>query len=194
MSYPVFPALPDIQQGRLPWSANMLRAHGDILHTCTIAKALLDQDDAEPLRLQLQLEKISNDCLTVLEAMEESEYDILPVEWIKDAAQCLGALAKGLSVAWATPFIVAHTGKRGCPRKELNPEFLQEAMSAKHGITIERLAKTLGIHRNTLRTHMKKCNVSKMFDEMSAHDLDILVKASSDFANMWNLDIQEQAP
>ncbi|KIJ37158.1 hypothetical protein M422DRAFT_260315 [Sphaerobolus stellatus SS14] len=167
----------------------MLRAHGDIFHKCTVAKVLLDQDDAEPLELQLQLEKISNDCLTVLAAMEESEYDILPVEWIKDAAQCLGALAKGLSVAWATarnsepgtihkvqPFIVAHTGKRGRPRKELNLEFLQEAMSAKHGIIIERPAKTLGIHRNTLRTHMKKFNVSKMFDDISAHDLDIVAK------------------
>ncbi|KIJ25868.1 hypothetical protein M422DRAFT_273150 [Sphaerobolus stellatus SS14] len=129
--------------------------------------------------------------------MEESEYDILPIEWIKDAVQCLGALAKALSVAWATaknrepgnihkvlPFVVAHTGRRGHPCKEFNPEFLQEAMSAKHSITIEKLAKTLGIHQNTLRTHMKKCNVSKTFDNMSADDLDILVKAN----------LQEQAP
>lgn len=49
------------------------------------------------------------------------------------------------------PITTVHSGKPGPPAKVINMEFLKEAMSAKHNITVKGLAKILGIHRNTLQ-------------------------------------------
>jgi len=68
------------------------------------------------------------------------------------------------------------TGKRGRPQKHINLEFLREAMSPKRHISLNKLAKLLGMHRNTLRFHLKKNNVHYKFSALSDVDLDILVK------------------
>lgn len=69
-----------------------------------------------------------------------------------------------------------HTGKRGRPRKELNLEFLAEATSNHRTIRLRELADLMGIHRNTLRLHMKRHNVVQQYSNLSNHDLDILIR------------------
>lgn len=68
------------------------------------------------------------------------------------------------------------TGKRGRPRKVVDYAYLQEAMSPKRRITMTKLARLLGIHRHTLRAHLKHHDVDYKFAALSDADLDILVK------------------
>ena len=52
---------------------------------------------------------------------------------------------------FAAPLTVERNGKRGRPRKNINLEFLQDAMSPQRRLSLQELANKLGIHRNTLR-------------------------------------------
>lgn len=49
-------------------------------------------------------------------------------------------------------------------------------MSPKRRITMQSLAKILGIHRHTLRTYLKHYKVDYKFAALSNHNLDLLVK------------------
>ena len=55
-------------------------------------------------------------------------------------------------------------------------EFLREAMDPRRRIPLIRLAKKLGIHRNTLRYYLKAYNVDNQFSVISDANLDTLVK------------------
>lgn len=74
------------------------------------------------------------------------------------------------------PVTVEQTGKRGRPRKHINLEFLEDAMDSKRNISISKLAKSVGVHRNTLRYYLKFHNVDTKFSSVSDKDLDLLVK------------------
>jgi hypothetical protein len=64
---------------------------------------------------------------------------------------------------------------RGRPAKLVSEDFLMEAMSSKRNITLTELAQKLKMHRHTLRQKMRLLGVSRKFDELSDHDLDLLV-------------------
>lgn len=49
-------------------------------------------------------------------------------------------------------------------------------MSTRRKITLTRLTKAMDMHRNTLRSYLKKYNVYERFTKISDPDLDILVK------------------
>jgi hypothetical protein len=74
------------------------------------------------------------------------------------------------------PITVVRSGKPGRPFKDVNREFLQEAMSAKRSITVKKLALILGIHRNTLHIYMNHNNVTREFHRLSDYDLKLLIK------------------
>lgn len=69
-----------------------------------------------------------------------------------------------------------HTGNAGRPEKNIDSAFLAEALSAKRNISLKALAKSLRIHRNTLRQKIKACGLSKEFNSLSNADLDTLIK------------------
>lgn len=69
------------------------------------------------------------------------------------------------------------TGRRGRPRKVVDPEFLRIATAPNRRITFTKLAKLLGIHRNTLTSCMKEHGVEKWYSTISNHELDDLVNA-----------------
>jgi hypothetical protein len=69
-----------------------------------------------------------------------------------------------------------HTGKPGHPQKYISPELLREAMSAKHHITVSKLAHLLNVSRPTLILHLRWKKVDHKFSQLSDNDLDILVK------------------
>ncbi|KAJ7937858.1 hypothetical protein B0H13DRAFT_1852155 [Mycena leptocephala] len=65
---------------------------------------------------------------------------------------------------------------RGRPRKVIEPVWLSKAVSDHCKITLQTLAKALGIHRNTLRNYLKQYGVYKRYSDLSDHDLDILTR------------------
>ena len=81
-----------------------------------------------------------------------------------------------LNIGMIEPITIVPTGKRGRPRKVINSDFLQEAMSTQWQISLTRLANKLGIHRHTLCYYMHLYDVSNKFLALTDHDLDLLVK------------------
>ncbi|KAF8577466.1 hypothetical protein K439DRAFT_1533338 [Ramaria rubella] len=171
------------------WSANMFCAHERIANACMHADTLLERDDSEPLRFKISMEKLMNECLPLLEAMETSEYDLLGRDWIEEAVASLGQCVMQLysarlaaseqemqKVLEVKPITIIQTGKPGQPHKNVNIAFLKEAMSPKQSISAASLAKMLGMHRNTLVAYMKRNGVVREFKKLSDHDLDLLVK------------------
>jgi hypothetical protein len=71
---------------------------------------------------------------------------------------------------------VEHSGRRGRPKMSIDKGWLQEALSSRRKITLQQIADTLGIHRNTLRYHMKKHGVSQCFSQIADRDLDMLLR------------------
>lgn len=68
------------------------------------------------------------------------------------------------------------TGQRGRPRKNIDLQFLAEAMTTHRNIKLEELAAILGVHRNTLRQYMRRHNVVREYSNLSNADLDILLR------------------
>jgi hypothetical protein len=74
------------------------------------------------------------------------------------------------------PVTVEHNARRGRPRKQINLEFLQDVMDSKRNISISKLAKAVGVHRNTLRYYLKFHDVDTKFSSISDKNLDLLIK------------------
>ena len=68
------------------------------------------------------------------------------------------------------------SGKRGRPRKVLNPAYLAEAMSNRRRISTQTLAKTLKVHRHTLRKQLTHHGITRKFDLISDANLDIILR------------------
>ena len=67
---------------------------------------------------------------------------------------------------------VVHTRRRGRPRKVIDLAYLKEATSASRQIKLTELARTLGVHRNTLRLSMTKYGIKRAYSTMSNAELD----------------------
>jgi phage antirepressor YoqD-like protein len=74
------------------------------------------------------------------------------------------------------PVTEVRTGKRGRPRKSIDPNFLRQAFEPNRRIKVTRLAKVLGMTRQTLTKRLKEENVFFKFSQLSNDDLDILVR------------------
>jgi hypothetical protein len=86
----LFPMLPQPSTEQGSWSADIFCAHKQIATACANADTLLAQDDCEALRFKILIDKLTNRCLPLLEAMEQMQCDHLPREWIEEAAEGLG--------------------------------------------------------------------------------------------------------
>ena len=63
-------------------------------------------------------------------------------------------------------------GRWGRPRKVINLDYLQEAVSSSRHIRFTELADTLGVHRNTLRLYMKSHSIERKYAQLSNTELD----------------------
>jgi len=72
---------------------------------------------------------------------------------------------------------VGYTGLRGRPKKIVDLEFLKEAISNSRNISCAELARSLGIHRNTLRLYMQHHGIEQKYTPIGDSDLDNLVTA-----------------
>ncbi|KAJ7430994.1 hypothetical protein B0H11DRAFT_2262604 [Mycena galericulata] len=180
-----FPDLPETPND-FQWGATVLQAHNIITTAYSRADTLLRQEEADPVRLRFNCDQIANRMVPILEALEPEVGDNI---WVTECAESLGCMMVDLARAAAaadtvenakiTPVVPIHiekTGRRGRPRKVLDPVWLEDAVSGHRKITLQILADALGIHRNTLRNYLKMYNVYNRYSDLSDHDLDILTR------------------
>jgi hypothetical protein len=74
------------------------------------------------------------------------------------------------------PIHTTRTGKRGQPKKCVDPKVLHEAFQKGRRIPITVLASILGIDRKTLRTRIQEEDIDSGYDEISDEELDTLVR------------------
>jgi hypothetical protein len=67
--------------------------------------------------------------------------------------------------------------RRGRPNKVINEAYLREAAHPSRNISKTRLAKALGVHRNTVKKKMDELGISFGYSSIEDADLDMLVKA-----------------
>ena len=138
--------------------------------------------------------------------MDSAASESLPMEWIENIANEFTALLALIDEAWLTlkdeyvESIIAqfnlslrisrsdtnintpqhiyttHTGKRGQPKKHVDPKVLHNAFQKGRRIPTTVLASILGIDRKTLRVRMQEMDIDSSFDKISDEDLDTLVR------------------
>jgi hypothetical protein len=69
-----------------------------------------------------------------------------------------------------------HTGKRGQPKKHVDPKVLHDAFQKGRHIPTTVLASILGIDRKTLRARMQELDIDSSYDKISDDNLDNLVQ------------------
>ena len=68
------------------------------------------------------------------------------------------------------------TGKKGQPKKNIDPKVLHEAFKKGKQIPLTVIASVLGIDRKTLRSRIKETDIDLDFNKISDNDLDNLVQ------------------
>ncbi|KAF7306246.1 Integrase catalytic domain-containing protein [Mycena indigotica] len=179
-----FPALPAHFDNGI-WPPSVLQAH-DIVHDAyRYAYEALNAGDNESHRLKLHADKILNCTLPIVRAME---LEILNPQWIEEAEVLVAALGVALEASAAAmetvnvdhlkkPVLVKiQRGRRGRPRKIISQDWLTAAVAPGRRLTLTKLAELAGVHRHTLRAYMKSFGVYERFNQLSDHDLDLLVR------------------
>ncbi|KAK7015428.1 hypothetical protein R3P38DRAFT_3321660 [Favolaschia claudopus] len=191
MSRPL-PPLPEPENE--PWSPNVHAAYELMSGTFRSASSVLSQD-ADAKRLEFHAQHATKELFPILKAFEaHAEDKHIPISWVLDCTEAVGELIFNLCQAqelaseryaelqeshvhFVSPVTVIRTGKRGRPRKEINPELLAEAMASHHRISVAALARAMGVSRPTLIDQMKKHGVHNEFTQLSKADLDKLVRS-----------------
>lgn len=76
----------------------------------------------------------------------------------------------------ANPIHTERTGKRGRPRKIVDPALLRNTFDPSRRIKLRELARQLKIHPQTLKARLRQNNIDYQFSTISDDELDILVK------------------
>lgn len=69
-----------------------------------------------------------------------------------------------------------HTGKRGRPRKIIDPALLAEAFAPHRRISQSQLGRTIKVHRHTVRKNRLEQNIPYGFTQITVTDLDDLAR------------------
>lgn len=69
------------------------------------------------------------------------------------------------------------TGKRGRPRKWINPRFLRMALSVSNNISITALAEAIHVSRKTVYRYMKLFGISRQYSPLTDGQIDVLLQA-----------------
>jgi hypothetical protein len=163
--------------------AHRLQQYGNAIIVDAYSLLLLLTDSAESELIPLEwIEEIATEFTTLLERMEEEwmsakdEYVVLSLM----AAFNLNSKAKKASRSATNVTIPQHvyttrTGKRGQPKKRVDPRVLHDAFQKGRRIPTTVLASILGIDRKTLRVQMKEMDIDSSYDQVSNGELDTLV-------------------
>lgn len=87
-----FPPLP-LTPEEFDWSSDVLRAHGIIATGYERASTLLQQEEADPLRLRIHSEQAVNKLVPILEALVPEVGD---QAWLEAGANALGEIVVAL--------------------------------------------------------------------------------------------------
>ncbi|KAK7001954.1 hypothetical protein R3P38DRAFT_2648675 [Favolaschia claudopus] len=180
-----FPALP-ATPGDFNWQPDVLEAHRRLETAYNSAATLLRQEEHDPLRLRIHSDQIAGRLLPIVEALVPEVGD---EPWIDSVVNSLAqisvdlersaAIADGVEhsrIRHTVPVRVVLSGRRGRPRKQVDPVWLADAFSERRKLTLQTIANALGMHRNTLRNYLKYYNVYKRYTDITDYDLDILAK------------------
>ncbi|KAI9455181.1 hypothetical protein HD554DRAFT_2148582 [Boletus coccyginus] len=170
------------------WQADILQAHMIIQQSCQHALEVLRQEDSgDPLRLRIHADHIRYQMIPLFGVLQTEVEDM---EWAEESAHRLGELFCALSdaaltaaghdnqaeIVRVTPFKLRYHHSRGRPAIEFDQEWLANAISPTHRLSLQTLARTLGVHRNTLRQHLQINGLVKHFSDITDAELDILVR------------------
>ncbi|KAG6374552.1 hypothetical protein JVT61DRAFT_3897 [Boletus reticuloceps] len=180
-----FPPLP----ARDYWSPDIHHAHEILQDAYQHAVGLLQQEDGDPLRIRIHADQISQQMVPLLEALHHEVGDI---NWTMLCVETFGELLCMLeNVALSTsgqdqstsnlihivPVVSEPPGPyQGCPRLKFDAEWLLDAVSSSHRIPLQTLAQTLGVHRNTLRCHLRMVGLSKKYSDITDEELEICIR------------------
>lgn len=82
-----------------------------------------------------------------------------------------------LPVAQVEPITIIRTGRRGRPRKFIDPEFLQEALKPNRRISVSRLADALNVVRGTVYNYMHMFGIERDWSDITNEDINELIRA-----------------
>jgi hypothetical protein len=82
----------------------------------------------------------------------------------------------GSSTISICPVTIEHHPRKGRPRKTIDEAYLREAIHPSRNIPKTKLAKVLGVHRNTLKKKMDEFGIDCKYSAIADGDLDSLVK------------------
>ncbi|KAK7063405.1 hypothetical protein R3P38DRAFT_3301282 [Favolaschia claudopus] len=178
-------SLPSLPSNELPWSTNVNSGYQVLNDGYVRAIQALQQEANDSTRYNIICSNIINNLLPVLEGMAQE----VPWDWIEATAEVFGPLVYELKVAalasegierenivFLETVSQEHTGKRGRPRKHIDPQHLKEATSSNRNIKFGALADALQVHRHTLRKRLRELGLEKRFHEIDDADLDELTR------------------
>ncbi|KAK7030025.1 Integrase catalytic domain-containing protein [Favolaschia claudopus] len=181
-SLPLLPDTPD----DFNWHPDVLEAYRTLETAYDNAANLLRHEEPDPLRLRVHSEQIVGRLLPIVQALVPEVGD---EPWIDSVVNSFAqisvdlehsaAIADGVErsrIRRVVPVRVELSGRRGRPRKLVDPVWLADAYSERRKLTLQTIANALGMHRNTLRNYLKYYNVYQRFTDISDNDLDILTK------------------
>ena len=68
------------------------------------------------------------------------------------------------------------SGARGRPRKIIDLSWLQNATQSRRRLSLNAIARTLGVHRNTLRPHLNRSRLHRQFSPITDEELENLAR------------------
>ncbi|KAJ8519785.1 hypothetical protein ONZ45_g3290 [Pleurotus djamor] len=171
-----------------PWSDNVTQSQNILFEGYRRGLGVL-QEEADLIRLRWHRDKVMNDLLPLLFAIEDNKQEAdIADEWLVAAATALAGLILHLDHASSTtrreenhvivpePLQRIHTGNPGRPSTQINATFLADAMKADRNISKSKLAAMLGISRPTLNKQLRARGLHRQFNDITNDDLDLLVK------------------
>jgi hypothetical protein len=160
--------------------AHRLQQYGNAIITDAYPVLLLLTESAESEAIPLEwIEQLATEFTTLLELIED--------QWMSVKDECVSSITAKINlnhmvfrsasnVTIPQPIYTTRTGKRGQPKKRVDPKVLHEAFQKGRRIPIKVLAGILGIDPKTLRSQMDELDIDSGYDKISDEELDTLVR------------------
>ena len=160
--------------------AHWLQQYGNAIIADAYPLLLLLTESAESESLPPEwIEQLTTEFTTLLELIDE-EWMLVKDEYVssimaKINLNCM-VCRSASNVTIPQPIYTTCTGKRGRPKKCVDPQVLHDAFQKGRRIPTTVLASVLGINQMTLKARMQEIDIDTSYDEISDEDLDTLVR------------------
>ncbi|KAG9310489.1 hypothetical protein JVU11DRAFT_9633 [Chiua virens] len=153
-------------------------------------EVLRQEDGGDPLRLRIHADHIHFQMIPLFGVLQTEVGD---TDWAGESAHKLGQLFCALSDAALaaaerdTTAEIVHImpvqhhvpgddRSPGRPPFECDQEWLENAIAPTRRLSLQTIAQTLGIHRNTLRRYLQINGLVKTFSDITDAEIDVLVR------------------